>query len=222
MDRRQLLSSLLRSALSVSAVGLWTGCRNHKYAHVLKPDQNDMVGTEAAGAETFTPLVDEAVAKLLGRHQAGFQTVSHVPGPMTICFVGVENKSAEELLDFREQIYQRIDTSIEQSHIYRPISRRFVDAALMETRMRPDQLFLPQNMRVFTAVLEREGQPVNALLYATLTSGTTNAGTDYQRDYVLTLEMVNVNTGDYDKESAILRKGYHETKIGKLRRYSWW
>jgi hypothetical protein len=29
-----------------------------------------------------------------------------------------------------------------------------------------------------------------------------------QRDYVLTLEMVNVQTGDYDKETAMIRKKY--------------
>ena len=47
------------------------------------------------------------------------------------------------------------------------------------------------------------------MLYAKITSGTTRKRKDTQRDYMLTLEMVNVKTGDYDKESATLRKAYH-------------
>jgi hypothetical protein len=68
-------------------------------------------------------------------------------------------------------------------------------------------------------VLEQQGQPIDYLLYATLTSGTTQSGKDYQRDYLLTLEMIDTRTGDYDKESAMLRKGYHASRLGKIREY---
>ena len=60
------------------------------------------------------------------------------------------------------------------------------------------------------------GQPFDYLLYATLTSGTTHDNKDYQRDYLLTLEMVNVRTGQYDKESAQLDKGYNVSAGAKL------
>ncbi len=202
------------------------GCRSKQHAQVLRDDQADLVGNTAAGAETFGPLVDEAVCKLLARHQSGFQTVSAPREPLVICFVGVENKSSEELGDFREQLYQLIDTQIEQSHMYRPISRRFVDAALRETRMRPDQLFVPQNMATFAAYMQQYGQPINCLLYATITSGTTREDNAFQRDYLLTMEIVNVTTGDYDKESAKIRKGYERSRmpggIAKSRWFSWW
>jgi hypothetical protein len=169
-----------------------------------------MVGTTGAGAETYRPLVEAALCNLLERHTSGVQSVGDPSnaGPMRICFVGVENKSAEEMCDFKEQIYEHIDTHIEQSHVYHPISKRFVDAALRETGLRPDELFVPKNMRAFTACLEQQGQPVDYLLYAKITSGTTRKGHDMQRDYVLTFEMVNVNTGDFDKESAMIRKKY--------------
>ena len=65
-----------------------------------------------------------------------------------------------------------------------------------------------------------EGQPFDYLLFAKLTSGTTEKNANYQRDYLLTLEMVNVNTGDFDKESATIRKGYHRSRLGKLRNYN--
>ena len=63
------------------------------------------------------------------------------------------------------------------------------------------------------------GQPFDYLLYAKLTSGTTNQNGDYQRDYLLTLELVNIHNGEFDKESARLRKGYHKTWLGKVLKY---
>jgi hypothetical protein len=213
MDRRQFIAGSLVSLLGVGVFG----CRRH--AHVLAPDKKDLVGDTAAGGEVFKPLVDEAVAKLLGRHTVAVYTASTAPAHQRVCFVGLENKSAEELGDFKDQIYQLIDTQLQQSQTYHAVNRRFVDAALRETRLRPDQLFIPANMRMFTMVLEQQGQPIDYLLYATLTSGTTQSGKDYQRDYLLTLEMIDTRTGDYDKESAMLRKGYHASRLGKIREY---
>lgn len=183
-----------------------------------------MVGSHAAGAETFNPLIDEAVAKLLSRQDTVFHQVSQteLPAPIqpkSICFIGIENRSAEELGDFKDQIYEQIDSQILASQKFQPISRRFVEAALRESRMRPDALVIPENMRTFAAVLEQQGQPFEYFLFATITSGTTRDNADYQRDYVLTLELTNIMTGQYDKESAKIRKGYHKSKLGKLRQF---
>ena len=128
----------------------------------------------------FNPLVEEAVAKLLARQSTVVQEVTYqgaeeLPAPKSICFVGVENKSIEELGDFKDQIYQQIDTMLVQSQVFQPVSRRVMDAALRETRLRPDSLLIPENMRMFAAVLEQQGQPLHYLLYATITSGTTVA-----------------------------------------------
>jgi hypothetical protein len=182
-----------------------------------------MVGSASAGAATYKPLIDDAVMQLLARHSPSCHPLSQEPLPMPpkrICFVAVENQSAEEMGDFKDQIYQLIDTRILESDAFQPVSRRYVDAALRETRMRPDQLFQPDNMQLFTATLQQQGQPFDYLLYATITSGTTTSNHDYQRDYLLTMELVDVNTGDYDKQSASLRKGYHHSRLGKLRHYN--
>ena len=141
--------------------------------------------------------------------------------PINVCFIGIENKSVEELGDFKDQIYELIDSQIVQAPTFNPINRRFVDAGLRQTRLRPDQLFIPQNMQMFTESLSQQGQPLDYLLYATLTSGTTeNNKNNYQRDYLLTLEMIDVHTGNYDKQTASLRKGYHRTKVSKFRFYN--
>ena len=198
-----------------------SGCRGYQYGHLVKGNQPDMVGSHTAGSEVYKPLIEESVSRLLGACDAtatlgedGF------PIPRRVCFVGVENKSSEELGDFKDHIYELIDTQINRSPSFEAISRRMVDSALRETRMRPDALLLPDGMQLFTAVLQRSGQPVDYLLFATLTSGTTERNASSQRDYLLTLELIDVRTATYTKEQATIRKGYHRSPLGKLANYS--
>jgi hypothetical protein len=204
---------LLLSAVVMLAI---PGCK-YQHAHLIKPQAENMVGSHAAGAEVFDPLVEEAIAKLLGRQTdipAGADASMGI-APKSVCFVGVENKSAEELGDFKEQLYQQIDAHIGSSDAFAPLSRRMVDAALRETRLRPDSLMVPSNQRLFAEVLEREGSPIDYLLFATLTSGTTKNNGSSQRDYLLTLELVDLHTGTYQKEMAEVRKGYHKSILGR-------
>lgn len=214
------------SAITV-AVGcsiLFVGCRGYQYGHLVKNDQPDMVGSHSAGAEVFNPLIDETVARLLGTQEVVGQhhlvSTDGTPMVRSVCFVGVENKSAEELGDFKDQIYQQIDTQINRSQAFRAISQRMVNAGLNETRLRPDQLLVPDNMQMFCSILQRDGQPVDYLLYATLTSGTTERNKSSQRDYLLTLELVDTHTGTYTKEQASIRKGYHSSVLGKVVNYN--
>lgn len=203
-------------------IGGLAGCRGYQHAHVLKDDDKDLVGSHAAGAETYQRLIDESVAKLLGRacEPVAIQQAGMVIGERKkICFIGVENCTAEEIGDFKEQIYELIDSAINESQQYHEISRRYVDAGLKQLRLPPDQLFIKENQRNFQAVMEEMGQPFDFLLFAKLTSGTTQQNKDYQRDYLLTLELVNIHTGDPIKESAKLRKGYHRSWFGKMFKY---
>lgn len=219
MDRRRFLRGTTYYLLGTGLIA--GGCRGRQTAQVLKPGERDMVGSHAAGAETWEPLVEAAVASLLTRHSPelppGLPPGAMPPPGARICFIGVENKSVEEIGDFKEQIYQHIDTRIVKSQVFQPVSRRYVQAGLEATRIRPDQLFIPSNAQTFAASLEQMGQPFDYMLYATITSGTTRSNKDYQRDYLLTLEMVNIRTGDYDKESAELSKGYNVSLGAKLK-----
>jgi len=200
------------------------GCRGKQHAHVLDQSSEDMVGSHTAGAETWKPLINQTVCQLLGRSAGTIHTASHVTegvaGPVrSLCFVGVENRSSEEIGDFKEQIYDHIDSAIGQDPQFRVISRRYVEAAMDECRCRPDLLVIPERQRELQAALERADQPFDYLLFARITSGTTRSNGDYQRDYTLTLELMNIHTGESLKESAQLRKGYHKTIFGKLRHY---
>jgi hypothetical protein len=198
---------------------LLVGCKNgYQYARVVKPGEREMVGSHQAGQETFRPLIEESVAKLLSRCETNpTQLVSTDAAPhrYNVCFVGVENASIEEMGDFKEQVYEAIDTKIRESGTFQTISRRFVDAGLHECRMRPDQLMIPDNMRQFVGVMEQEGHPFEYLLFAKLTSGTTRENKEYQRDYLLTLELVNIHNGISEKQSAELKKGYHTSRMSR-------
>src|SRR5262245_54743838 len=113
MDRRAFLHQTASFAI---LAGL--GCRGKQHAHVLAENEEDMVGSHTAGAETWEPLIQSSVGQLLGRQQTVIVTAADTSaqfGRKRICFVGVENKSAEEIGDFREQIYQKIDTCINES-----------------------------------------------------------------------------------------------------------
>jgi len=223
MLRRRFLHQCSLAGASVASFML-SGCRGKQYAHILEEDDENMVGSHAAGAAVFEPLVKKAVADLLAKEsngavqQAGFNEEGTFP--KKICFCGIENASAEELGDFKEQIYEIIDQKVVEAQVYEPISRRFVEAGLREGRLRPDELFLPTNQRLFQEIMEKQGNPFDYLLFAKITSGTTNSnGSDQQRDYLLTLEMVNIHTGVAQKVSEKIRKGYHKSVLGRVKHY---
>lgn len=221
MDRRTFLGRL--GLFTFGGIAGAVGCRGKQHAHVLDGGEPNMVGSHTAGAETWEPLIQQSVGRLLGRQQVIVQTAAELSVPAArkrICFAGVENKSAEELGDFREQIYQKVDTCISGSHEFEVINRRFVEAGLRQCGLRPDDLFVPGHRRMFAAAMEQLEQPFDYLLFANITSGTTHSnGKDYQRNYLLTLELVHMETGKSDKEAAEIRKGYHKSRLGKLKHY---
>ena len=151
--------------MGISVVLIVSGCRNRQHAHILKNDEKDMVGSHTAGAETWKPLIDESVARLLAKSCSTVQQASHttidgngVP-VRTVCFLGVENRSSEEIGDFKEQIYEHIDTLVSSTDQFKMISRRYVEAAMGECRCRPETLVLPARQREFQAAMERADQP---------------------------------------------------------------
>jgi Peptidoglycan-synthase activator LpoB len=210
----------------LTTMSLLSGCRGRQHAHVLQNDDKDMVGSHTAGAETWKPLIEESVCKLLARSCTTIQQASHSTVDSTgnavrsVCFVGVENSSSEPIGDFKEQIYEHIDSIVSQDPQFRMISRRYVEAAMGECRCNPESLVLPAKQRELQMALERAEQPFDYLLFARITSGTTSSNGDYQRDYKLTLELLDIHTGESMKEFADLRKGYHKSLLGKLKHYN--
>ena len=207
MDRRTFMAAM--PALGIAG---FLGCRGKQTGEVVKDCKPDMVGSHAAGAEAYKPMIDEALTKLFSRQNVVMQAGANPqPGMKKMCFIGLENKSSEDLGDFKDQIIQTIDTKINQSGVFEQISMRYTQAAMQTLRIKPDDLFLPQNMRAFAATMEKQGSPFDYMLFATLTSGTTRNNDATQKDYMLTLELIDIATGKPDKETATIRKGYKKT-----------
>lgn len=211
----------------LAAVGA-VGCRSHQSGKVLQPGDKEMVGSHKAGQEVYRPLVDQTVAALLGHFESNPQMqLASAGGEMmpppraSICFVGVENKTAEEMGDFKEMLYEMIYSKLLESPQFKPISRRYVQAGLDELRLPPQQLFVPANMQSFVHVMQQSGHPFEYLMFAKLTSGTTQDNKNYQRDYQLTLEMIDIRTGEQHKQSTPISKAYYHSWTSRVMSNVW-
>jgi len=201
---------------------IFIGCKGTQ-ARIMHGGELDKVGSNRAGAEVYNPMVRESTGKLLGRaavepiQQVAYQTGSNFPLPKRkVCFISLENASVEELGDFKEHIKSAILESISSSEQFEVVSDRAVTAGLRALSLRPDDLFMQENMRMFTSAMGRGGTPVDYLLFAKITSGTTESNRDLQRDYKLTLELVNTQTFVPIIESTPMRKEYNNSVKGKV------
>lgn len=198
------------------------GCRSTQ-ARLMHGGEKDKVGSNAAGAEVYNPMVRHAVGKLLTRaastpiQQVGYMDGSTLPTRRKVCFVGLENASIEELGDFKEHIKTAISETIASSDQFEVVSDRAVTAGLRTLGFRPDDLFMEENMRMFTGAMGRGGTPVDYLLFAKITSGTTVDNKDMQRDYKLSLELVDTQTYTQIIESMPMRKEYNHSVKGKIK-----
>lgn len=195
----------LKTTLLLLATCALFACESGPSGRIMSDTEDDNVGNRSAGAPAFDRLISNVVERQLKDHSAA-HTFS--PKVKVVC-LPVENASSEELGDWQEHIYELIDSSINRSDRYAMISKRYVNAALREARLRPDQLFIPGNRRTFAAILESQGEPVDTMLFPKLTSGTTPSAGVTQRNYLLTLELVDLKSG-YSKKfsSDALRKEY--------------
>jgi len=201
---------------------VFAGCKGTQ-ARLMHNGEQNKVGSNRAGAEVYNPIVCASVGKLLARastepiQQVGYHAGPNFPtAKRKVCFISLENKSMEELGDFKEHIQTAILESIASSDQFEIVSDRAVTAGLRALSLRPDDLFLQENMRLFTSAMGRDGNPVDYLLFAKITSGTTESNRDMQRDYKLTLDLVNTQTFVPIIESTHMRKEYNNSVKGKI------
>jgi hypothetical protein len=180
----------------------------------------DKIGSNRAGAEVYNPIVRASVNKLLTKvaaepaiHQVNYNSPQ---AKRRVCFISLENASVEELGDFKEHLRLAIFEGISESTQFEVVSDRAVNAGLRTLSLRPDDLFLPENLKMFSSVMGQNGTPIDYLLFATITSGTTQSNKDVQRDYKLTLQMVNTHTATHITESALMKKEYNNSVKGKM------
>jgi hypothetical protein len=202
MHSRNLLSTAF---LLLAMPWLVPGCVGDS-ARILGEDEPDLVDVHGAGAATYEILVTESVAKLLDPHRSRFATDPTVP---TVAFVDLENRSAEELGEWREQLLDRIRSAVSRHGSFRLVSDRLVTAVMREMGNPPvDQLLLPAGRRRFAEILERQDEPVQFLLYGSLTRGGTQGDYQRQANYLLTLELIDVKTGLATSDETMVRKAF--------------
>jgi len=168
----------------------------------------DLVGSEAAGSAAYNQIVTDGIEQLLASHSAQHEGSA----PMTLAVMGIENQGAEELGDWGPQLYEVISTSVNQSGRYRTVNRRMIDRVLSASNLRQDDLFLPAGRRRFVETLELESDPIQLLLFPSLTTGTTKSGRTSQRDTILTLHLIDMVTGWDDQFASKVRKEYKKSR----------
>ena len=125
----------------------------------------------------------------------------------TIAFVGLENKTAEELGEWREMLIEKIENAINDHPVHQVIAHQYIQAALSEMGNPPiDKLFIPKNQREFQKILERQDKPFHYILYGNLTRGRTLGDGTEQKNYLLTLQMVDIANGTQSREQTEVRK----------------
>ena len=139
-----LSKSLLVPAFAALLVVSLASCQTDKPAEIMGDNERDLVGSGAAGAATFERLIDSTVSKLLEPYKGEFAELK----VRSLAFVDLENRTAEELGEWREQLIDKIEASVNDRREFKAISIRFVSAVLKEMGNPPiDKLFLPQGRR---------------------------------------------------------------------------
>jgi Peptidoglycan-synthase activator LpoB len=175
-------------------------------ARIKGDNERDEVGSRAGGAATFGRLVDATVSKLLEPYKGEFAELK----VRSLAFVDLENRTQEELGEWREQLIDKIEASVNDRREFKAISIRFVSTVLKEMGNPPvDKLFLPKGRREFAKIMEAKSSPVQYLMWGRLTRGVTQGEGRRQADYVLSLELINIETGEQNKKITTVRKEYN-------------
>ena len=142
-------------------------------------NERDTVDVRGAGAATFDRLIDDSVAKLLEPYKGEFAELK----VRTLAFVDLENRTKEELADWRDQLIDKIEISVNKRRAFKAISVKVISTVLKEMGNPPvEQLVLPKKRREFAKVLEQKTSPVQYLLYGRLTRGSTQGAGRRQED----------------------------------------
>lgn len=190
----------------LAAAFLAAGCSGPS-ARVKDESEGDLVDVRKGGTETYLALVNKGVRELIEANRKDLMKSAEKP---LVAFVGVENKSSEELGEFRASMNSEIETVLVNSELLGMISMRAVDAARRESNIRTiDDLTTARSRQAFLSVLNRDGAVAQFLLYGEVTSMTSSGNSAKERTYELTLQLMDSSTGMIASQKKVkLRKEY--------------
>ncbi|MDO5308970.1 MAG: hypothetical protein Q4G03_05700 [Planctomycetia bacterium] len=212
--------------LCLAAVLLSSGCASQR-GKLVDTDTPDRVGSHRAGSEVYDPAAEVAVAELLDQvsrtpimpEDTG-STVAQIMadrGARRVCFMNVENAGGEEMGDIREDLAETIRTKLAQSAEFDLVDQRLVTAALRDSGLRLDDLLLPEKRARFLSSLGSDESPFDYILFAKVTTATTQDNADSQVKYSLTLDIVNIHTGSSIRQTVGLKKHYNKSLKAKVK-----
>lgn len=198
-------NAILRSAaLAVAGLTL-AGCESA--AWVKGANEPDLVDATRGGIEVYDGLVSDVTTRILEDFRARPDTPDH----MNVAFIGVENKSAEEMRDARDAVYEEINSILVNEKAGVMVNRRFVETIMQKNGLRPEDLFLKSGRERFVQEASAEGIVPDYLLFSTVTSLTSEGLGEAQRNYQMTLELVDAHSGQtLMNKLGRVRKGYNK------------
>jgi hypothetical protein len=195
-------------ALALLASVAAAGCAGPS-ARIKDSDEGDLVDTRKGGTETYKALVNKATTQLLEEHRLVLGGSAEKP---MVAFVGIENRSSEELGEFRKAMTNEIETAMVASRLYAMLSGRAIEAAKREANVRDAaDLTVARPRQAFLAVLNKDGAPPQYFLFGEVTSMSSSGNSARERTYQLTLQMMDASTGVIQTQKMVeLRKEYTE------------
>jgi hypothetical protein len=175
---------------------------------VKTANEGDLVGARKAGAETYNRLVEGAVKKLVDH-------VERKPAAgkrFVIAFLPIDNEGAEELGDRRAATYEAAAQAVFDSGLFTMLDKDYIDTVVKKVGMRPKDLFLQEGIEKFLSVLRTDGKDPSYLLMANYTTlSTDGSGGVSQRDYQMTMRLVDSSSGEVvSRVTEKVRKEYEK------------
>jgi hypothetical protein len=197
------------AALSLAALAAGgTGCTGPT-ARVKGDDEGTLVDVRRGGTETYKDLIRKGVNEILDEQGARLAGAAE---KVSVAYVGVENKSSEELGEFRAAIDQEVGTALVNSRMFVNVSNRLVEAAKREANIRDAaDLVVSRHREAFMGVLNRDGLTPQYFLFGTVTSMTSRGSREKERTYQLTFEMMDSSSGQTVTQKTVeVRKAYED------------
>jgi hypothetical protein len=203
------MKATLRTATAaLIAAAMAVGCTGPS-ARMKTDDEGTLVDVHKGGTETYKELIRKGVTQLLEEHRLTLAGGAERP---LVAFVGVENRSSEELGEFKPAMNNEITTALVNSRYYQMISMRAVDAARRESNLRDvADLSVGRPREAFLAVLNKDGHPPQYLLFGECTTMSSSGIGERERTYQLTLQMMDSSSGIVQTQKLVeVRKAYNE------------
>lgn len=164
-------------------------------ARIKDKGEGDVIDVRKGGIPVYERLIKDASESMLAAPSvAGIDSSA---GKKRIAFVGIDNQSAEAGADNLKDAEVRLEAIFVNSGKFTVISRSLVNAALAETGIRDvASLQLRGPSERFRNELRSSNQEPHYFLSGILTTSTSQGSSVKQRDYKLSLQLVDAMTSE--------------------------